>query len=170
MEPKLRKKTILIAVLLFTAVLSILLSGPLSSPAAHEGTIQYLDDKKTTILELAAASNPRLHRAYLLKEGLRLALRLPADQIRDAVEAWRGRAWRSRIPEFVKLQRKVKRHLDAIVATARHGLTNARVEAVNNKIKLIVKMAYGFRNVDNLFAMVMLKCSDLVVELPGRSV
>ena len=56
MEPKLRKKTILIAVLLFTAVLSILLSGPLSSPAAHEGTIQYLDDKKTTILELAAAS------------------------------------------------------------------------------------------------------------------
>ena len=70
----------------------------------------------------------------------------------------------------MKLQRKVKRHLDAIVATARHGLTNARVEAVNNKIKLIVKMAYGFRNVDNLFAMVMLKCSDLVVELPGRSV
>ena len=48
------------------------------------------------------------------------------------------------------------------------GLTNARVEAVNNKIKLIVKMAYGFRNVDNLFSMVMLKCSDLRVELPGR--
>lgn len=128
-----------------------------------------LTARQAADLELAAASNPRLHRAYLLKEGLRLALRLPADQIRDAVEAWRGRAWRSRIPEFVKLQRKVKRHLDAIVATARHGLTNARVEAVNNKIKLIVKMAYGFRNVDNLFAMVMLKCSDLVVELPGRS-
>ena len=111
------------------------------------------------------------HHAYLLKEGLKLALKAPADEIREAIEAWRGRAWRSRIPEFVELQRKVKRHIDAIVAivaTASHGLTNARVEAVNNKIKLIVKMAYGFRNVDNLFSMVMLKCSDLRVELPGR--
>ena len=50
-----------------------------------------------------------------------------------------------------------------------HGLANARVEAVNNKIKLIVKMAYGFKNLDSLFSMVMLKCSDLQVELPGRS-
>lgn len=120
-------------------------------------------------LELAAASNPRLYRAYLLKEGLRLALKLPADQIRDAVEAWRGRAWRSRIPEFVELQRKVKRHVDAIVATATHNLSNARIEAVNNKIKLTVRMAYGFRNLGNLFAMVMLRCSGLKVPLPGRA-
>ena len=127
-----------------------------------------LTERQAADLELAAISSPRLYRAYLLKEGLRLALKLPADQTRDAVEAWRGRAWRSRIPEFVELQRKVKRHMDAIVATAAHGLTNARVEAVNNKIKLIVKMAYGFRNTDNLFAMVMLKCSGLEVPLPGR--
>ena len=127
-----------------------------------------LTEGQAAALELTAISDPRLHRAYLLKEGLRLALKAPADEIREAVEAWRGWAWRSRIPEFVKLQRKVKRHIDAIVATASHGLTNARVEAVNNKIKLIVKMAYGFRNVDNLFSMVMLKCSDLRVELPGR--
>jgi transposase len=52
---------------------------------------------------------------------------------------------------------------------ATFGLTNARVEVVNNKIKLIVKMAYGFRNIDNLFSVVMLKCSDLQVALPGRT-
>lgn len=128
-----------------------------------------LTERQAADLELAAISNPRPYRAYLLKEGLRLALKLPADQIREGVEAWRGKAWRSRIPEFVDLQRKVERHMDAIVATATHGLANARVEAVNNKIKLIVKMAYGFKDLDNLFSMVMLKCSDLQVELPGRS-
>lgn len=128
-----------------------------------------LTERQAADLELAAISNPRLYRAYLLKEGLRLALKAPAEEIRDAVQEWRGRAWRSRIPEFVELQRKVKRHLDAIAATAANGLTNARVEAINNKIKLIVKMAYGFRNMDNLFSMVMLKCSDLRVELPGRA-
>jgi transposase len=84
-------------------------------------------------------------------------------------QAWRGGAWRSRIPEFVEPQRKVKCHMDATVAPATFGLTNARVEVVNNKIKLIVKMAYGFRNIDNLFSVVMLKCSDLQVALPGRT-
>lgn len=86
----------------------------------------------------------------------------------DAVEGWQGRAWRSRIPEFVELQRKIKRHMDAIVATAEHGITNARVESVNNGIKLIVKMGFGYRNFDNLRAMVMLKHSGLPIELPGR--
>jgi transposase len=127
-----------------------------------------LTERQAADLEMAAISNPRLYRAYLLKEGLRLALKLPADQVRDAVGEWRGRAWRSRIPEFVELQRKVKRHMDAIVATAEHGITNARVESVNNGIKLIVKMAYGYRNFDNLRAMVMLKHSGLPIELPGR--
>ena len=44
---------------------------------------------------------------------------------------------------------------EPIVASASHGLTNARMEAVNNKI--IVRMAYSFRNVANLFSMVMRK-------------
>lgn len=128
-----------------------------------------LTERQKAALEMAAISQPRLHRAYLLKEGLRLALKLPADEIREGIEEWRGRAWRSRIPEFVELQRKIRRHLDAIVATAESGLSNARVEAINNKIKLTVRMAYGFRSLDNLFAMVMLRCSGMEVPLPGRT-
>ena len=117
---------------------------------------------------MAAISHPRLWRACLPKEGPRLALKLPADQIRSAIQEWRGRAWRSRIPEFVELQKKIARHLDAIVAAAENGLANARVESANNKIKVIVRMAYGFRSLDNLFAMVMPRCSGLEVPLPGR--
>ena len=45
------------------------------------------------------------------------------------------------------------------------GLSNARVEAINNKIKLTVRIAYSFRSLDNLFAMVMLRCSGLQVSL-----
>ena len=118
--------------------------------------------------EMAAISHPRPWRACLLKEGLRLALKLPADQIRSAIQEWRGRAWRSRIPEFVELQKKIARHLDAIVATAENGLANARAESANSKIKAIVRMAYGFHSLDNLFAMAMPRCSGLEVPLPGR--
>ncbi len=56
----------------------------------------------------------------------------------------------------------------AISAAARFKLSNARSEATNNKIKLIIRTAFGFRNVDNMVAMVMLSCSELHPTLPGR--
>ena len=127
-----------------------------------------LTEAQALKLEMIAKSNPRLYRAYLLKEELRLALKQPVENIKDALEKWREHAWRSKIPEFVKLQRKIKRHVQAIIQTAKSGITNARVEAVNNSIKLIVKTAFGFRNFDNLKAMVMLKLSGLNIKLPRR--
>lgn len=40
---------------------------------------------------------------------------------------------------------------------------------MNNKIKVAVRQGYGFRNIDNLIALVMLRCSDLRPALPGRA-
>lgn len=48
------------------------------------------------------------------------------------------------------------------------GVSNARVEA-NNKIELTVRMGYGFRSIDSLMALVMLRCSNLPIKLPGRT-
>ena len=111
----------------------------------------------------------RLATAYRLKEGLRAIFHLPADEVRLALEKWRRRAWSSRIPEFIELQRKIRRHMNAIVATVTHQISNARVEATNNKIKLTIRMAYGFRNIDNLIAMIYLRCGGRVIYLPGRA-
>jgi transposase len=120
-------------------------------------------------LALIAAGNPVLHRAYRLKEELRLILKLPLDEAEQELARWTGWAQRCRIPVFVELGRKIKRHLKAILDTIRLGLTNARVEAVNNKIKVTIRMGYGFRNIDNLIALVMLKCGGLNLTLPGRN-
>jgi len=111
----------------------------------------------------------RLATAYRLKEGLRAIFHLPADEVRPALEKWRRRAWSCRIPEFVELQRKIRRHINAIVATVTHQISNARVEATNNKIKLTIRMAYGFRNIDNLIAMIYLRCGGRMILLPGRA-
>jgi hypothetical protein len=46
---------------------------------------------------------PNLHRAYLLKEGLRLEIRVGSDEIEDALRTWMGWAQRCRIPEFREL-------------------------------------------------------------------
>ena len=71
-----------------------------------------------------------------------------------------------RIKVFVELQRKIRRHYDAILATMEYHLTNAVVEATNRKIKLSIYMAYGFRNIDNMLDMIMLRCSDIEARLP----
>ena len=49
------------------------------------------------------------------------------------------------------------------------GISNGRAEAINNKIKVTVRMGYDFRNTDNLVALLMLRCGDCQPQLPGRS-
>lgn len=127
-----------------------------------------LSENQQAQLQFLTKANPTLYRAYLLKENLRLALKAGPDEIAGALTKWLAWAQRCRIPTFRELRRKIKRHFSAIVAAARFKLSNARSEATNNKIKLIIRTAFGFRNVDNMVAMVMLSCSELHPTLSGR--
>ena len=117
-------------------------------------------------LELIAKTDNRLWRAYKLKEELRIVFRLDEDAGRKQLDHWIKWAQHCRIPVFVELQRKIRRHYEAIMATLENGLSNARIEAINNKIKLSIHMAYGFRNIGNMIDMIMLRCSELTVPLP----
>ena len=120
-------------------------------------------------MEMLIKSDKRLHRAYLLKEKLRLVFKYTYKAAVEELEGWLKWAQRCRIPEFVELGRKIKRHKEAILAAIKFGLNNARIEAVNNKIKVTIRMGYGYRNIDNLIALVRLKCGGDIVTLPGRS-
>ena len=80
-----------------------------------------------------------------------------------------GWAQRCRIPAFVELGRKVRRHREHILDTVRYGLSNARIEATNNKIKLLIRIAYGFRNIDAMIGLIMLFCSSIEIPRPGRT-
>lgn len=127
-----------------------------------------LSDAQKAQLGFLMKAHPKLYRAYLLKEDLRLALKAGPDEIGEALTKWMAWAQRCRIPLFRELRKKIKRHFEAIVAAAKYGLSNARSEANNNKVKLVIRMAYGFRNTENMLAMIMLCCSDIPVTLPGR--
>lgn len=127
-----------------------------------------LSENQQTQLQFLTKANPKLYRAYLLKEDFRLALKAGPDEIADALTKWMAWAQRCRIPVFRDLRKKIKRHFTAIVAAAKFRLSNARSEATNNKIKLIIRTAFGFCIVDNMVAMVMLSCSDIHPALPDR--
>ena len=77
--------------------------------------------------------NPQLSRAYLLKEQLRAVFRYRHRSAIDMLHAWLAWASRSRIPAFVELARKIRRHLPGIEAALDHDVTNALIESTNTK-------------------------------------
>ncbi len=128
-----------------------------------------LTEKQQLRLEMIAQNNDRLYRAYRLKEMLRLLLKIKdVDEAEATLKRWLWWASHSRIPAFKELYQKIKRHKDHILNAIKLGMSNARIEATNNKIKLIIRKAYGFRNIQNMLDMVYLVCSDLKVPLPNR--
>lgn len=128
-----------------------------------------LTTRQQAKLAWVAKTDPRLHRAYLLKEGLRVVFQLPHEEAGEALEVWIGWARRCRIPAFVDLQRKIVKHRDSILAAIEHGLSNGRIESVNTKIRLITRVAFGFRSPQALIALAMLSLGGYRPILPGRN-
>ena len=125
---------------------------------------EHLTENQRLRLEMIAKQDPRLYRAYRIKESLRLLLKSSSEEeAAEALKRWLWWASHSRIPAMHDLYEKVKRHKEHILNA------NAKIEATNNKIKLIIRKAYGFRNIDNMLDMVYLVCSDLLIPLPNRS-
>jgi len=128
-----------------------------------------LTSRQQAKLAWIAKTDPRLHRAYLLKEGLRLVFQLDPEEAPEALETWIGWARRCRIPAFVELQNRIARHKPSILAAIEHGLSNGRIESVNTKIRLITRIAFGFKSPDALIALAMLNLGGHRPALPGRS-
>ena len=127
-----------------------------------------LTERQSTALATLAGVDPKgqLYRSWQLKELLRTLLHQPAGQAEGELKRWINWASHSRIPEIVELCRKIRRCRDDILRTIRPGHSNARLEAFNNRIKVTIRMAYGFHHVDNLIAMIKLRCSGLPIRLP----
>ena len=85
-----------------------------------------------------------------------------------ALERWLSWARRCRIPAFVHLAKRITTIRDKIYATLEHGLSNALVESVNTKIRLLTRIAFGFRSPDALIALAMLSLGGHRPTLPGR--
>jgi transposase len=124
--------------------------------------------QQATLAEIAQTNEP-LYRAYLLKEQLRQALKLPAPEALALLERWLAWARRSRLQAFVKLAQQVAAHLSGIAAALSFGLSNARTEAVNTRIRLIARRAFGFHSPEALIALALLSLGGLCPPLPGRS-
>jgi transposase len=114
-----------------------------------------------------ARTNKRLYRAFLLKEELRLLYHLPdPDRAPEHLDAWLAWASRSQLKPFVKLARTIRNYKDGILAAVRLGLSNARLEGLNSKVRLISHRSYGFHGPQPLISLIYLCAGGVHIDLP----
>lgn len=127
-----------------------------------------LDDRGRQRLAWIAEVNRDLYRAYLLKEQFRLIFQLRGDEAISALDDWLAWARRSQLPSFVEVARRVSTYRTGIVATLTYGLSNGLVESINTKIRLLARIAFGFKHPEALAALALLDRGGYCPPLPGR--
>lgn len=105
------------------------------------------DGQAVQLQELLAANQP-LATVYLLKDALKEVWYAPS-----VWEGWqRWRAWlRHARDRGLALRKNLRRYIRGILASARFPMHTSLLEGVNNRIKVIKRMAYGFRGSDYFF-------------------
>lgn len=130
-----------------------------------------LTDKQSITLRRLKNAGGEVWRAYTLKEALR-AIFAPSLTIEDVavlIDRFISKALRSRLDPFVKLARTIRQHRDGILQAIRLGINQGRTEALNNKVRLITRRAYGFHSAEAALALVMLSCGPIQLHPPHES-
>lgn len=128
-----------------------------------------LTEFQSAKLRFLAETQPLLYKAYELKELLRSATAMGEAGCAKAIDFFCFRCAVSKNEVLIALGEKVKRHREAILNTVRLGFTNAIVESTNGRIKKIIRMANGFRNVGNMISLIFLKLGGVDIPLPRRA-
>lgn len=98
-------------------------------------------------LDRLLALNEPLNIAYILKEELRTLWDCPGiEDAEEYFDSWLQKAWSSDIDLLVKFATTLSRHRKGILNYFDHRITTGKVEGINNKIKVLKRQAYGYRD------------------------
>lgn len=121
-----------------------------------------LEHRHKLLLSRLVRTNRPLYRAHLLKEQLRGVLHHRwhyLGSLTRNLTAWCTAAVRSRIPEMAAVGRRVRPHLDKVVAGFGSGVKLGLVEATNGKVALLRREAHGFRDPEYFKLKIFQRCS-----------
>ena len=112
--------------------------------------------------ELLSANAP-LHTVYVLKTQLKKLWYAPsAREAQSRWQEWYAMAIDSGLAPLIHFARRLRPYLPGNIASARHQLSTSVLDGMNNRIKVIKRMAYGYRDTAYFF----LKIRDA---FPGKA-
>ncbi|NSM51455.1 transposase, partial [Serratia marcescens] len=129
-----------------------LLRNPENLPEGHE----------VKLTELLEANQP-LNVVWLMKTALKELWYAPSEQeAQRRWVSWYRQSQESGIKALQHFAEKLKGYAGGIIASARHRLNTSVLEGMNNKIKVMKRMAYGYR--DNAYFFLKIKAA-----FPGKA-
>ncbi len=111
-----------------------------------------LNARQAVSLEELLQANQPLSTVYILAEQLKSIWRAPT--VWEAFLRWRAwlrQAEQSNLAPLKLFAKRLKLYLRGILAAARYRLHTSCIEGINNKIKVIKRMTYGFRDNEYFF-------------------
>ncbi len=123
-----------------------------------------LKPKEKRRLSYLIKLNNRIIRGYFLKESFQEFWDyVSRGWAEKKLKHWLWWASHSRLEPMKEFAKRVRRHLDGILAWTKLRVSNGALEGMNNKVKLVSHRAFGFRNVDNYIANIFHCCANLPI-------
>ena len=105
------------------------------------------DQQHKTRLDNALAMNEPLSKAYYLKEQLKeIWSQISKEEAEAVLDDWVKQARESKIPQLMRMAATLLAHRIGIQAWYDSRISTGKVEGINNKIKVMKRNAYGFRD------------------------
>jgi transposase len=122
------------------------------------------------ILRMLRRERRDLYRDWQLKEELRDLFSDITPELASAyLTEWIIRARREGSRSMYLLANKINNHATMIIAGIEQGLSNARLEGTNTRVKAIQRRSYGMPNPKSLAAIIYLCCGGFDIALPTRN-
>jgi len=122
-----------------------------------------LTQEQAIKLDDLLAANAPLTTVYLLKAQLKELWYAPDEpQAQRRWQEWHRLAMESGLKPVIAFAKRLSGYVEGIVASARYHLNTSVLEGMNNRIKVIKRMAYGFR--DSAYFFLKIKA-----DFPGKA-
>ena len=108
---------------------------------------EYLSDEQKQQVNIMLYASPTLSTAYFYKESFQKILDCKdRESAKEHMLDWIDGASKCHIPQFQKCTRTMTNWLNGILNSFSSPITNGFTEGCNNKIKVLKRNAYGYKN------------------------
>ena len=125
------------------------------------------DDEKKKRLDNILETNTPIFHAYYLREDLdQIWMQDSKEEAERQLAYWCERARETKLKPFIKVANTLMARRTGILAWYDAPVTNAMLEGINNKIKVMKRRAYGYRD-DEYFTLLLLGLHDKTNAIRG---
>ncbi len=78
----------------------------------------------------------------------------------DALDEWSVRALDAKLPLLTKFVELLQGHRDGILNHATYQIYTSKLEGINNKIKVLKRESYGFRDLEYFQLKIKQRCPE----------